>query len=351
MALPYTTIQAIINDKYLPAMYNQIFTDNHYLLYLLKQKAKTFNERQIVVPLEYNRPQTSVFMDRYGKIAVGDVEIATAAAYTPKMFTNSISIPLEDELMNMSDMAILNLTQAKVKNLRRAMQEDLADHLWTRGTSLSATKNWNTIDFLVNNSATQSVGGVIDGSTVPTWWKSNMIDMTTDSYYAGCDTASKVDDLINPNKNCYLKKLLQRGIAKSKYLTGETPDCCVVPQFIWDLIEIILDPQKTGSALDEELGSMGFDALKYRSLKIVADDDMVAKQTGDTDGRMYFFNTNYLYMFFNSGAKFKATAFVRAHNANVMSSLVNAFGNIAISNRAVQTCIYPVYSPKTYAAA
>ena len=56
--------------------------------------------------------------------------------------------------------------------------------------------------------------------------------------------------------------------------------------------------------MNAKAASMGFTALDYRGIPIVADDDMVANQTGDTDGRIYFLNDKYLYFFFNSGAKF-----------------------------------------------
>jgi hypothetical protein len=141
-------------------------------------------------------------------------------------------------------------------------------------------------------------------------------------------------------------------VAKAKYLTGELPTVIVVPQYIWDLTERVYDAQKLGSPMDTMVGNIGFSSLKFRNkVPIVADDDMVAAQTGDTDGRIYALNTDYLYMYLNSGAKFKAGAFAQIPNSNVKASLVNAYGNLAISNRAAQACIQGVISPKSYAAA
>jgi len=124
----------------------------------------------------------------------------------------------------------------------------------------------------------------------------------------------------------------------------------VLPQYLWDLLERVYDSRKLGSTMVEMVGNIGFNTLQFRKrIPIVADDDMVVAQTGDTDGRIYFLNDNYMYMYFNSGAKFKATDFARPANQNARSCLVNAYGNIAISNRAAQAVLTGLKSPQAYA--
>lgn len=341
MALSYTTVQAVINDKYLRVLENNIFTKNHYLLARMKEKARTYDERKIVVPLEYAKSTTTGFMARYGTIGLRPEEIATAAEYDPKMFSGSLTLCLEDELENKSDMAISSILKTKVANLERSLEESLATHIWTRG-ALAATKNWNTIDLLV--SATATIGGIAVADAA--WWAANVIDATG---YVDDSTAEA--NLIDPTKDVYLTKLLQRGVAKSKYLTGENPTAIICPQYIWDLLERLKDDNKLGSPMEEKVGNFGFSAIKFRnSIPIVADDDMVAAQTGDTDGRIYFINDRYMYMFMNSGAKFRMGEFAQIPNSNVKTAMVNTYGNLAISNRKAQTVITGIASPKSYAA-
>lgn len=348
MALNYTTIQALINDKYLPVLYDNIFTANHFLLAKLKAKAKIYNERQIVVPVEYAKSTTIDFLARFETIALGAEEVVTAARYTPKMLTGSFTISLEDELENKSDMSIKNVLDTKMKNLQRSIQEKLADHIWLRGTSLADSNGWNTVDYLINDQAATNPGVIPStAGTQYAWWKSNVIDLTGAEYD---DDPQQEVELMDLSKDVYLKTLFARGVAKSKHQTGIEPDCIIVPQYIWDLTERILDPQKTGSVMKVMVGDIGFTALNFRGIPIVADDDMVAAQTGDTDGRIYFMNTEFLYMFFNSGAKFTSSEFVKPANMNARSSLINAYGNIVITNRKSQTVMTNIYSPKTYAA-
>jgi len=355
MALDYTTLTALINKKYLPILYNQIFTANHYMLAKLKQKAKTYNERKIVVPLEYAKSTVIAFMARYDTIGLRPEEIATAAEYEPKMLTGSLTVCIEDELDNKSDQSIKNILTTKMKNLQRSIQESLATHIWTRGdtypggASAAATaKNWNTIDYLVNK-VSATVGGIaVVEDTTNAWWQSKMLSVDVAGGFS--DDATLEADLIDPSKDVYLPTLLQRGVAKAKYLTGEVPNMIVLPQYLWDLLERVYDSRKLGSTMVEMVGNIGFNTLQFRKrIPIVADDDMVVAQTGDTDGRIYFLNDNYMYMYFNSGAKFKATDFARPANQNARSCLVNAYGNIAISNRAAQAVLTGLKSPQAYA--
>jgi len=347
MALNYNTIQALINKKYLPVLYDNIFTANHFLLAKLKQKAKTYNDRTIVVPLEYAKSTTIDFLARGEPITLASEELVTAAEYSPKMLSASLTIYLEDELESKSDMAIKNILDVKLRNIQRSIEEYLASYLWTRGVSNPDSNGWNTIDHLINDDDSTAVGGIPASGTQYSWWKSNMIDLQDGSFTGD---ATQEADLKDSSKDVYLLKLYARGVAKSKYQTGKNPDCIIVPQYIWDLTEQILHEQKLGTTMQVMVGDIGFTALNFRGIPIVADDDMVAAQTGDTDGRIYFINTEFMYMFFNSGAKFTASEFVKSANLNARTSLINAYGNIVISNRRSQTCIYNILSPKSYSS-
>lgn len=338
MALNYNTLSALINSKYVPVLYDNIFKKSHYITALLKRKAKTYNDRKIVTPLEYANMSNAQFTAQYQTFNLQPGDPVTAAEWSPKMITDTLTISLEEELTMTSEMAVKNVLDTKMKNVQKGCEAFFATNFWARSM---ATNGWNPLDVLVNTVA-NTVGG-IDGS-VYSWWNANVLAASAFS-----DDPTLEADLIDPGKDVYIKKLLQRGIALSKALTNEDPDVIVMPQYLWDLLELILDPQKTGNKYSDRAGSMGFTALDYRDIDIVSDDDPVAAQTGDTDGRIYFLNLDYLYMFFNAGAKFKAQPFVRAANQNAKSCTINAYGNMVITNRRAQTVITGLRSPKSYA--
>jgi len=76
---------------------------------------------------------------------------------------------------------------------------------------------------------------------------------------------------------------------------------------------------------------------------------MVNAQADNTDGRIYFINTNYLYMFFNSGAKFTASDMLEDTRSNTFVQKVHTYGNMVVTNRRAHCVISTVASPTAYA--
>ena len=214
MGINLNTIQTVVNIKYLPTLVNNIFVEPYFLLAKIKQNYKTYNERKILVPLEYAKATNIGFVARGGVIAVTNEEILTDAQYTPSMFYGTLTLLKQDELEATSDMAVVNFLQTKMKNLQRSMESYMANYIWTRGTAEPTAPNWETIDHLVNNSGTITCGGIT--STVPNWWKSNILTQTDFT-----DSLATETDLLNPNKDCYIKKLLQRVVALCVNVGGQ----------------------------------------------------------------------------------------------------------------------------------
>ncbi len=343
MAYNFNTIQAAVNQKLLPTVTNNIFVETNFLLAKLKQNYKTYNERKIIASLEYAKSTNVGFVGRGGTIPISNEEILTSATFAPSMFYGTFTILKQDELENTSDLAVVNLLQTKIKNLQKSMEDYMASYIYTRGTAIPTAPNWNTVDNFVNNSSSIDVGDILSSGTVPTWWRSSIL---TSASFTG-DTTSETD-LLNPNKDCYVIKLLQRGIALCINVGGQKPDCIIVPQYIFDMIETILNAQKLGSAMSVMVGDIGFTALNFRGIPIVSEYYLVYNQTSDIDGRIYFLNTKFLYMYLNSNAAFKMEDFVRDATSFDHSAPIGAYGNLAITCRRAQASIQDLYSPKGY---
>jgi len=338
MALNYNYITGMINKKYLSKSEDQIFREDHFVQAKLIQNAKTFNERKIVVPLEYKKSANVGFIAEGGSLTPATTDEFSAAEYVPKMLTSHVTITLEDELRMRSALAVENIVSAKVDNAMKSTEEFVADHIWSR--TAATTNQWNNFTDLI--SASTTTGGIAVADMAK--WASPVIN-AGGSGYTG-DPTSEVD-LIDPSSDVYLKKMLQVLHARSKWRAGKNK-AIVMPQYLWDLLENILDPQKTGSKMNVMAGKMGFTALDFRGIPVVADDDMVDAQDGDEDGRMYITNLDHLYFFFNSGAKMTAGKFIEPRDANVKTSKINSYGNLVASNRASQAYIYGFKSPQSY---
>ena len=182
-------------------------------------------------------------------------------------------------------------------------------------------------------------------------------DIGDDSPNVGAGAYIANSDMVDSSKDTYILKMLARGVANARGYTGENPDLIVCPQEIYDMIENEIDPRKTGSKMSERMGSMGFTALNFRGIDIVADQDMVSQQdvadgSNDRygyDGRIYFINTNYLHMFFNSGAKFTASDMVEDTKSNTFVQKVHTYGNMVVTNRRAHCVITGLEASPTYA--
>jgi len=363
------SLSALIQQYYMPVLYDNIFKKSHPLLAILKGKAKTFNGREIVVPVESADGGASVFGDQHGlgsAYTPAIADIAQTASFKPTMLTGHFLLTKEETLLMNSPQAIKNIVGAKVANLQKSLEKVVAENMFA--TSLGQDK-FNPIGYLVDkvsgNSQDVTVGGIqitTNGSgayTAGGFWNSPVLGFADFSDASGDTASDGVDhvaeaDMQDPSKNTYILRVLARGIANAKSQTGENPDLIVCPQYIYDLIESELGEHKRGSLESDRMAKMGFVGLSYRGIDIVADQDMVTAQatTGTTlnaDGRIYFLNTNYMHMFFNSGAKFTASDMIEDTKSNTFVQKVHTYGNMVITNRKAHCVVKNLYSPVDYA--
>lgn len=342
--LAYSEKETVIRETYLSMLPDLVFR-SHFLFDRLYKKKKTFNGRKIVHGVEYGENSNVQFMSEWGTYTLTPEDILTAAAFEPKMLNGSLIISDIEAITNTGKDAIHDIVKLKLENTRKSLIKKLATQMWTR--TAVGTNDWNSVTSLVGVAA---CGGIPASSTVPTWWKSKVIAPNTDTTLGGGvkgGDATSEADLMDSQSGVYLKRLYQTGIRRCRLLNGEDPTVIVVPPYIWDMTETMLDPQKTGSKLDETAATMGFSVLNYRpGIQILADQDLVDAQTGDTDGRMYFLNDNYFYLYINSQADFTASPFRPIPGMNAREMKLQTYGNVTISNRAVQAVITDIYSPK-----
>ncbi len=359
-----SSLSALIQQYYMPVLYDNIFKKSHPLLALMKQKAQTFNGRQIVVPVEYQAGGQTVFGDRHGIANASsngyvptNVEIAQTATYNPEMLTGHFLLTKEETLLMNSPQAIKNIVGAKVQNLQKQLEKTVAENLFKTSQVSGA---FDCLGKLLNNVSGASQSVAVGGITVTTdgngaftaneFWQTPVLGVADFADETGSSGGAHIDegDLQDPSLDTYILRILARGIAKAKAQTGENPDLIVMSQYHYDLLESELGEFKRGSLESDRMAKMGFVGMSYRGIDIISDQDIVTAQASDIDGRMYFINTDYLYMFFNSGAKFTASDMVEDPQSNTFVQKVHTFGNMVVSNRKAHCVVKNLYSPRTY---
>jgi len=346
-----TSLEALIRTKYMSVLYDNIFVKSHPLAAMLKEKAKTYNGRQIGVPLEYaDSGSGNVYWG--GQHGATDLTPAVIdpfvlAKYEPKMLTGTLRVTKEEMLIMNSDEAVKNVISSKVKNLQKTLEATFSSNLHAASASSGAWHSLKEVVSAISTNTTEApaIGGITvtrasGAYTAGEFWQSPVINAET--VHGDALTES---DLLNAADKAYLPKLLARGVAQARKQTGEDPNLIIVSQYQFDLLEQILDPRKTGSKINEKMGSMGFNSIDFRGIPVVADNHLVV---ASNKASIYFLNTDYLYMFFNSGAKFTAGKFVEAERSNTFSMKVHTYGQMACTNRKAQCRIDNVYSDSSY---
>ena len=346
-----TSLEALIRTKYMSILYDNIFVKSHPLAAMLKEKAKTYNGRQIGVPLEYaDSGSGNVYWG--GQHGATDLTPAVIdpfvlAKYEPKMLTGTLRVTKEEMLIMNSDEAVKNVVSSKVKNLQKTLEATFSTNLHAASSASGAWHSLKEVVSAISTNTTESpaIGGITvtrasGNYTAGEFWQSPVVD--AEALHGNALTES---DLLNATDVAYLPKLLARGVAQARKQTGEDPNLIIVSQYQFDLLEQILDPRKTGSKINEKMGSMGFNSIDFRGIPVVADNHLVVSSN---KASIYFLNTDYLYMFFNSGAKFTAGKFVEAERSNTFSMKVHTYGQMACTNRKAQCRIDNVYSDGSY---
>ena len=352
MSVRLTGAEQYIADNIMPNLADNVYGNSDSgVIKIIYNKAKRYNDNRIVIPIKKNSIAQTKFISELEAIALRKKELTVSAEWQPKMFADSILLSEEEMLTATSPRAALNIVTEKMADLAEGMRRSFDAEMYVRPNAstgiLANTKSWDTLPYLVNDVAGKAVGGITPNVDFARWTSTVKTASDFSSETGGGDITD-VADLVDPAKTTYLPHIMQWGIRMTSWAASATGKgiYCVLPQILFDILEDILDPQKTGSALDEMMGQMGFRALKYRDMIILPDDQIVRAQGGtDNTGEIYFLNLNYIDMFFHPNAMFSSKPFVQGENVLAASKLFYSYGNMTIKNRRAQAKITGVYSP------
>jgi len=344
MALDYNTLQAVINKKYMPTLFDNIFLKYSPTLAWIYQYSRELEGRKLVVPLEYADGGNTQMINPYGSISIVPSEIATAAEYEPKMAVASLVIDEQEIIKSRTPLAIKNIVDLKIKNVEKSFAGSFARALFKMPESDGSMEDpslFNSLPYLINNHATEAVGRI--SPTDFAAWKSKVF---TDNGGDFTDDFT-VAEMTDTTKDTYMKKFFARLLAVAKFRKSSGDVLFVVPQQMWDAYEFILDAQKQGSPLNEDKGVAGFDTLFYRNAKVVAEDAMILEQAENV-GEVYCLNSEFLWFAFSPGAKMAQKPFIEAQGTMTSVKKFYSMGNLVTSNRAALCRATGVESLATY---
>lgn len=300
MALTYSDITSTTLKHYEKKMYDNIFKK-----YPLTEKLMSSGQieefdsgEKIFIPLEYGENDTVAWIAKNGTISTDPQDLFTAAEDDWRILAGTVKFNDLDNVLNRGAAQIVNLMKKKVKNLEKSMSKNLATSLHTAQTGQAM----NGLPDIVSTSGTLHGIAVADmavwiaGYANDTAEPLAIIDMAT--AYNTCSDGNDTVDLID------------------------------VSQTLYEKYESLVQPQLRFT--DSRTADAGFKQnITYKGAVMILDKDCTAD-------RMYFLNTDYLYLAFVKDRKFHAFPAVQASNQINDVVKVVSYCNLMTSNRRMQ---------------
>lgn len=270
------------------------------LYFWLRGKRKTLNGgASIVVPLMYAVNSTSKAYNAYDILDTTPQGGITAAQFTWKQYSASVSLSGRELRQNSGKEGIINLVEAKTTQAEMSLARTLDVDAWAAS---QATNAIGALPVIVDDTGT--VGDVAGASQ--TWWRA------TDTA-SGSFAARGLADM----------RALYNTIQNASSQDG-SPDFVISTQTVYEFYEAALQPQQRFT--DEKMAGAGFQSLRYKAAPVTFGANVPS-------GTMYMLKSDSLQLVVHAAANFATTEFVKPSNQDAKVAQILFMGEIITNNR------------------
>jgi len=285
---------------------------NNALLYMLKKRGNikiVDGGRSFTHPLYYK--QNTSFR-AYSKLEAIDTPLmddVTRAEYPIKVVAGSLAISTYDEATNQGKEKLLDLLDEVKMAAEISMSEVMGDQVFSDGVGAN---DFDGLQHLINVSpSTQTdVGGINPSDTGNEYWRNYINTTGTAAFNTGSAGLTLMNTALNQTT-----------------FGRQGPRAVITTKAIYGLYEIGLTANIR--YVTTELADAGFRHLAYTTMPILFDDNCPA-------ARMYFVDTDNLWLQLLAKGNFQVTPFEPSHNQLSKTALMYVFGNLTAGSRRTQ---------------
>jgi hypothetical protein len=293
-------------------------TDNvsahNALLRLMKENGKIQTRSggyEIVLPLDYAENQTYQRYAGYDPLNINASDVLSAAKYDWAQVAIHVTASGREVRMNNGPEQMINLVKARIANAMRTAANNFSVDLYSSG---ALTNQIGGLAHLIQTNGQGTVGGI--NAATYAFWANKFREMTGTNTYAS----------IQADMNAIWLSL-NRGTDK--------PDLIVSTHDLYAAYEATL--QTNQRYADAKLGALGFESLRYKSAPIVFDSNSNFATNGE---RMYFLNTDYLYLIEHPEARWTEDDEKVPVNQDAVVVPIYWMGQIVTSQRSLQGIMF-----------
>jgi hypothetical protein len=297
-------------------------SDHNALLNRMKSKGniKTVDGGyEIAEPIEYAENGTYQRYSGYEALNTGASDVITSVKFPYQQVALHVTASGRELRMNSGKASMLNLVKARKKNAMNTAANQFAIDVYSDG---ALTNQINGLANLITTDGTGTVGGIVAGTW--TFWKNKFKEMTGTNLAASPSAANAVSLKADMNS---LWLPLVRGKDK--------PDVIVCSHDMYALYE--LGEQQLQRYADADMAKAGFTGLKYKTADVVFDDNSNFATTAE---KMYFLNTDYLYLVQHREAQWTMDDQKVPVNQDAVVIPMYWMGNMVVTNRSLQGVLF-----------
>jgi len=288
-------------------------SQGNIFLFMMRRRGNLLREdggTDIVLPLEYAE---GVFQ-RYSGGQVLDVsgaDVLTSATANWMQAAALATFSGRERRINASGKTrVVNFVTAKVKNAIKTLENNIGDDLYSDG---SASNQIGGLQHLVPDDPTASSTVLGINQSTNTWWRSKIVDLSTESITISKSTIRQAMILL------YLRT--SRG--------NDHPDLVLAGDTYGGYYEESLQDLQRFS--DTKMAEAGFETLKFKGASVFFDSRSTLSAT-----RMYFLNTEYMKFVTHKDADFEVGDTLKPSNQDAETVPIWFMGNLVCTNRSLQ---------------
>jgi len=308
----YTEIVTTTLAGYSKTMADNVTNNNALLRHIDKNGNKMpATGRTIVQELEYATNSTTKWYSGYEVLDTSTSNVFTAAEFNYKQLAGNVVISGLEQVENSGPEQIFNLLKSRIRNLEKSLKNTMATALYADGTGTDS-KEIGGLQLLVPGTVGNTVGGINSGTY--TFWANQVYDFSTETVTA---SATTIQTAMNT-----LWLACIRGADRPDVIVGDT----TYFGYYWASL------QTNQRFTSDESASAGFMNLMFMDAPVYYDDQCPTT-------KMYFLNTDYLFLRYAEGREFVPLGEKASVNQDALVMPVAWAGNMAVSNRARQGVI------------
>lgn len=297
-------------------------TNHNAYLRRMKEKGNIRNVAggyEIVEPLEYDENGTYQRYSGYEPLNTQASDVITSAKYEWQQVAIHVTASGEEIRKNSGKEAMMNLVKRRKKNAMNTAANNMSVDLYSDG---SLSNQINGLANIIQTDGNGTVGGI--NSATYTFWANQFKEMAGTNNAASPSVANAASLKADMND---LWLSLVRGTDK--------PDCIMASHDLYALYE--LGEQQLQRYADGDLAKAGFQTIKYKSADVIFDDNTNFATTAE---KMYFVNTDYLYLVQHKDAKWTPDEEKKPTNQDAVVIPMYWMGNLICTNRSLQGVLF-----------